>query len=155
MGNIGGMEIGLILILVLVVIGPERLPGYAAQIGRLVRELRAMAKGATSQLKAEMGDDFEELRQFDPRQYDPRRIVREALADDPPASAARAQATSAARARAAGARTAGAGAMGAAAAAPAEPAGPAGTREDFAVRHADGIARTTGDRPVPFDDEAT
>jgi len=66
-----------------VVLGPERLPQYAQQLTRLVRELRRMAVGVTEQAKAELGDDFDldELRRLDPRQYDPRRIIREALTD--------------------------------------------------------------------------
>jgi sec-independent protein translocase protein TatB len=79
-------------------VGPERLPHYAAQLARLVRTLRDMANGAKERLKDEMGDEFDEVewRKLDPRQYDPRRIIREALLDDgtgipntaiPPASA--------------------------------------------------------------------
>lgn len=81
-------------------VGPERLPHYAAQLARLVRSLRDVANGAKERLKDEMGDEFDEVewRKLDPRQYDPRRIIREALLDDgtgiapaasiPPASAA-------------------------------------------------------------------
>jgi len=67
-------------------VGPERLPHYAAQLARLVRTLRDMANGAKERLKDEMGDEFDEVewRKLDPRQYDPRRIIREALLDDGP-----------------------------------------------------------------------
>jgi sec-independent protein translocase protein TatB len=43
-----------------------------------------MANGAKSQMKDELGEDFEDLdwRKLDPRQYDPRRIIREALTED-------------------------------------------------------------------------
>lgn len=84
-GSINGYELVLLTVIALLVIGPERLPSYAAQLGRLVRELRALAKGAGEKVRAEMGDELDELRTLDPRQYDPRRIIREALADDPPA----------------------------------------------------------------------
>jgi len=65
-------------------VGPEKLPHYAAQLGRLVRALRDMANGAKDRLKEEMGDEFDEVewKKLDPRQYDPRRIIREALLDD-------------------------------------------------------------------------
>jgi sec-independent protein translocase protein TatB len=71
-------------------VGPERLPHYAAQLGRLVRTLRDMANGAKERLKDEMGDEFDEVewKKLDPRQYDPRRIIREALLDDGTTSAA-------------------------------------------------------------------
>ncbi|MGE3192495.1 MAG: sec-independent translocase [Microbacteriaceae bacterium] len=70
-------------------IGPDRLPGYAAQLARLVRSLRAMADGAKDRMREEMGPEFDEVdwKKLDPRQYDPRRIIREALIDDAPAAA--------------------------------------------------------------------
>jgi|SRR6218665_214651 len=79
------LMIGVIAVFLL---GPERLPHYAAQLARLVRSLRDMANGARERMKDEMGEDFEEIdwRKLDPRQYDPRRIIREALADADPFS---------------------------------------------------------------------
>lgn len=77
-------EIGIIILLALVVIGPQRLPEYAEQLGKLVRNVRQMATGATQTIREELGDDIADidLSKFDPRQYDPRRIVREALLED-------------------------------------------------------------------------
>ncbi len=73
--------IGVIAVLIL---GPERLPHYAAQLARLVRALRVMANGAKERLRDEMGPDFDEIewKKLDPRQYDPRKIIRDALGDD-------------------------------------------------------------------------
>jgi sec-independent protein translocase protein TatB len=87
-------EFAVIAVIALIVIGPERLPQYAEQLGRFVREGRRMALGLREQVREEIGPEFDEVdwRQLDPRQYDPRRIVREALKDtldDPTASAAR------------------------------------------------------------------
>lgn len=77
------LVIGVIAVFVL---GPERLPHYASQLARLVRNLRQMADGAKDRLRDEMGPDFDEVdwKKLDPRQYDPRRIIREALLDDDP-----------------------------------------------------------------------
>ncbi|MCI2959208.1 sec-independent translocase [Agromyces atrinae] len=74
--------IGVIAVFLL---GPDRLPHYAAQLGRLVRSLRDMANGAKDRMREEMGPEFDDVdwQKLDPRQYDPRRIIREALADDP------------------------------------------------------------------------
>ena len=71
-------------ILAVVILGPEKLPEYAAQLGRLVKELRRMATGAKEQLREEVGDDIVDMdwKKLDPRQYDPRRIIKEALLDD-------------------------------------------------------------------------
>lgn len=67
-------------------IGPTRLPEYAAKLARLVRRLRTFSDSAQERIKSELGDDAELLdwKTLDPRQYDPRRIIREALTDDPP-----------------------------------------------------------------------
>lgn len=81
--GINGPEFIVLAVVALIVVGPERLPQYAAQLGRLVRELRRMASGAKQQVRAELGPDFDDIdwQKLDPRQYDPRRIVREALSD--------------------------------------------------------------------------
>lgn len=75
----------LIGIIAVFLLGPERLPHYAAQLGRLARQLRDMANGAKDRMRDEMGPEFDDLdwKKLDPRQYDPRRIIREALDDDP------------------------------------------------------------------------
>lgn len=88
MFGINGPEFLIIAVIALLVIGPERLPQYAAQLGRLVREARRMATGAREQVRAELGPEFDDVdwKKLDPRQYDPRRIVREALMDDDDAS---------------------------------------------------------------------
>lgn len=67
-------------------IGPERLPHYAAVLGRFARQVRDFANGAKERVKDEMGDEYEstDWKKLDPRQYDPRRIIREALADEGP-----------------------------------------------------------------------
>ena len=80
--NLGGGEVLLILILAFVILGPSKLPEYAAGLARAVRRLRDLAEGAKSQIREEMGPAFDDVnwQQLDPRQYDPRRIVREALA---------------------------------------------------------------------------
>jgi sec-independent protein translocase protein TatB len=74
-------------IIAVIVVGPEHLPKYAAQLGRLARSLREMANGAKDRMREEMGPDYDEVdwKKLDPRQYDPRRIIREALLDDEPA----------------------------------------------------------------------
>ena len=74
----------LIGVIAVFVLGPERLPGYAAKLAQLVRTLRDMANGAKDRMRDEMGPEFDDVdwKKLDPRQYDPRRIIREALLDD-------------------------------------------------------------------------
>ena len=83
----GGLTIDkflVILVIAVFLLGPERIPHYAAQLGRLVRSIRDMADGAKERLREEMGPDFDDVdwKKLDPRQYDPRRIIREALLED-------------------------------------------------------------------------
>jgi len=77
-----GGELLLLVVLALIILGPDKLPEYAAKLAQFVRSARDMAEGAKSQIKEEMGPGFEDVdwKALDPRQYDPRRIVREALA---------------------------------------------------------------------------
>jgi sec-independent protein translocase protein TatB len=95
MFGINGGEFLVLALVALLVVGPERLPEYAAQLARLVKQARKMAMGAREQVRAELGPEFDDVdwRKLDPRQYDPRRIVKDALADvwdddEPPAKPA-------------------------------------------------------------------
>ncbi|MDO5628371.1 MAG: twin-arginine translocase TatA/TatE family subunit [Mobilicoccus sp.] len=74
-------EILVIVVLAFILIGPERLPEVLAKTRRFIREARKMADGARTQLRDQMGPEFDDIdwKSYDPRQYDPRRIVREAL----------------------------------------------------------------------------
>jgi sec-independent protein translocase protein TatB len=51
-----------LLVAALVILGPERLPGAARWTARSVRQVRDYATGATSQLRSELGPEFEDLR---------------------------------------------------------------------------------------------
>ena len=82
--DINGWEFVIVVVVALLVIGPERLPEYSAKLAKMVKQLRGLAEAAKVQLREQMGPDFDDVdwRQYDPRQYDPRRIVRDALLED-------------------------------------------------------------------------
>ncbi len=84
--DINGWEFVVLVVVALLVIGPERMPEYSAKLAKMVRQLKGMADAATVQLREQMGPEFDDVdwKQYDFRQYDPRRIVREALLDDGP-----------------------------------------------------------------------
>lgn len=84
MFGINGPEFFLLLIIGIMVIGPQRLPEYTQKLANLVKEVRRMASGAREQIKEEVGIDIDDVdwKKYDPRQYDPRRIIKEALLDD-------------------------------------------------------------------------
>ena len=86
MFGINGPEFFLLLIIGVLVIGPQRLPEYTQKLANLVKEVRRMASGAREQIKEEVGIDIDDVdwKKYDPRQYDPRRIIREALLEDDP-----------------------------------------------------------------------
>jgi len=80
--DIGLPELLVLGVIALFVIGPERLPGAAAQAGRLLRELRVMASGARQQLSEHLELDAD-LAKLNLDSLDPRKIVSSALFDDP------------------------------------------------------------------------
>jgi sec-independent protein translocase protein TatB len=82
--DINGWEFVILLVVAMFVIGPDRMPEYAAKLAKLVKQLRALSETAKVQLREQMGSEFDDVdwKQYDPRQYDPRRIVREALLDE-------------------------------------------------------------------------
>jgi sec-independent protein translocase protein TatB len=79
-------KILIILVIAIFLVGPDRLPGYAAQLARLTRSLRDLANGAKDRMREEMGPEFDEVdwAKLDPRKYDPRRIIRDALLEESP-----------------------------------------------------------------------
>ena len=93
MFGIGLPELMVIGIVAVVVFGPERLPEFARQAGRFVRQVRTLAQSAQSQLREELGPEYADLKLSD---LDPRQAIRkhilEAMEDDdlqPDAVAAR------------------------------------------------------------------
>lgn len=78
-------KIAVIGVIALFVLGPDKLPDYAARLARLVRQGRRMLDDAKERMRDELGEDFDEeqWRKLDPRQYDPRRIIRDALLEPP------------------------------------------------------------------------
>src|SRR4051812_10628054 len=72
-----------IIIVAVVVFGPDRLPDLAKQAGRFVRQVRNLAQSAQNQLREELGPEYADLKLTD---LDPRQAIRkhilEAMDDD-------------------------------------------------------------------------
>ena len=83
MFGIGLPELMVIAIVAVVVFGPERLPEFARQAGRFVKQMRNLAQSAQSQLREELGPEYADLRLAD---LDPRQAIRkhilEAMEED-------------------------------------------------------------------------
>ena len=78
-GSLGWLEIVTLLVVALLVFGPDKLPGLARDAAQLLRQLRGMAKSARSQIKTELGPEFSE---FDLDSLNPRTFVRKNLFED-------------------------------------------------------------------------
>src|SRR6476469_2232538 len=84
MFGVGLPELAVIAFVAVLVFGPDRLPEFARQAGRFVRQVRNLAQSAQSQLREELGPEYADLKLTD---LDPRQAIRkhilEAMDDDP------------------------------------------------------------------------
>ena len=83
MFGVGLPEFMVILVIGLVVFGPDRLPDLARQAGRMVRQVRTLTRQARDDIRAELGPEYAD---FELTDLDPRRAIRkhilEAWEDD-------------------------------------------------------------------------
>lgn len=61
--NVGWGEMLLLVVIGLVVLGPERLPEAIRWTGQTVRQARSYLNGATRDLREEFGSEFDEFRE--------------------------------------------------------------------------------------------
>ncbi len=78
MFGVGLPELAVILVVAVVVFGPDRLPEFARQAGRLVRQVRQFTQAARDDIRAELGPEFAD---FEITDLDPRRAVRKYIQD--------------------------------------------------------------------------
>ncbi|HZA03884.1 MAG TPA: sec-independent translocase [Propionibacteriaceae bacterium] len=77
--DINAPEFVLLIVLAIILFGPERLPDLARKAARLIRYVRTMASSAQEQLSKELGPEFENV---DLRDLNPRTFVQKHLLDD-------------------------------------------------------------------------
>src|SRR3954452_23089161 len=84
MFGVGIPELAVIAFVAVLVFGPDKLPEFARQAGRMARKMREFANDARDELREELGPDYADL---DFKDLDPRTIVRkhiiEAMNEDP------------------------------------------------------------------------
>ena len=84
MFGVGLPEFLVIFVVAILVFGPDRLPEFARQAGRFVRQVRQFTQAARDDLRSELGPEFAD---FELTDLDPRQIVRkhilEATDEDP------------------------------------------------------------------------
>lgn len=80
LNNLGWGELLMLGLLGLLIFGPEQLPKIAADVGRMVRQLRRFASDASEDLRSELGPEFKDvdLASLNPRKF----IEKHVLADD-------------------------------------------------------------------------
>ena len=77
--HLGWSELIVLAIVGLIILGPDRLPKAASDAAKMLRQLRAMARSATADLKAELGPEMADI---DLASLHPRRFVQSVLDDD-------------------------------------------------------------------------
>ena len=77
--DINGPEFLLLLVLAIILFGPERLPDLARKAARIVQYLRTVAGSAQDQLSKELGPGFENL---DLRDLNPKAFIQKHLLDE-------------------------------------------------------------------------
>ena len=78
MMGIGFAEFMVIGVVALLVFGPDRLPDFARQAGRMVRQVRTMARQARDDIRTELGPEYSD---FELTDLDPRRAIRKHIID--------------------------------------------------------------------------
>jgi sec-independent protein translocase protein TatB len=76
--GIGGWEFVVIGIVAMLVIGPEKLPRYATDAARMLRQLRRLATSAQDEVRKELGPEFQD---FSITDLNPKRFVKKHLLD--------------------------------------------------------------------------
>jgi sec-independent protein translocase protein TatB len=90
-GSLGWPEMLTLLVVALLIFGPDKLPAVAKDAAQMLRTVRNMAKDARSQISTELGPEFSD---FDLDQLNPRSFVQKNLFgddEDEPGSTARQQ----------------------------------------------------------------
>ena len=77
--DINAPEFVLLIVLAVILFGPEKLPDLARKAARVIRYVRTMASSAQEQLSKELGPEFENM---DLRDLNPRTFVQKHLLDD-------------------------------------------------------------------------
>ena len=78
-GSLGWPEMLTLIVVALLVFGPDKLPGVIRDAAQMLKTVRNLAKDARSQIKTELGPEFSD---FDIDSLNPRSFVRKNLFED-------------------------------------------------------------------------
>lgn len=77
--DLGASELILLVVLAIVMFGPERIPEFARKAAKVVYFLRNVANDATTQLKSELGPEYADLK---PEDLNPKTFITKHLLND-------------------------------------------------------------------------
>ncbi len=78
MFGVGLPELLVLFVVGTVVFGPDKLPDFARQLGRMVRQVRKLSQQARDDIRSELGPDYAD---FELTDLDPRRAIRKHILD--------------------------------------------------------------------------
>ena len=65
MFGIGGGEFVALILLALLLIGPDKLPQFSSDSAKFIRKMRDVAQGATKDLRENLGPGYEDMKVTD------------------------------------------------------------------------------------------
>jgi sec-independent protein translocase protein TatB len=74
--DIGPLELIALAVVAMLVLGPDKLPGYATDAARVLRQVRRMANDAKAEMSRELGPELQDISLSD---LNPRSLVRKHL----------------------------------------------------------------------------
>ncbi len=79
MFDIGGLEAVTLVVLAIIIFGPDKLPKAAAEAARMLRQVRSYAQNAREDIRRQLGPEFEDI---DIADLNPKRFIRRNLLSD-------------------------------------------------------------------------
>ena len=79
MFDVGAPELLVLVVIAVILFGPEKLPEFARKAARVIKYVRTMAGNAQEQLSKELGPEFSDL---DVRDLNPKTFIQKHLMDD-------------------------------------------------------------------------
>jgi len=79
MFDVGAPELLVLVVIAVILFGPEKLPEFARKAARVIKYVRTMAGSAQEQLSKELGPEFSDL---DVRDLNPKAFIQKHLMDD-------------------------------------------------------------------------
>lgn len=77
--SVGWGELVVLALAALFIFGPDRLPDLAKDAAAGLKRVREEVTGLRGQLSGGLGEDFDHLRDLDPRQLNPKTLIRQHL----------------------------------------------------------------------------